>query len=111
MCLADPVSVHGRYGGTMPKRHLLVTLALVLAATLGFAAPASARNTHADKSHGSQPGKVTIVADNLNNPRQIAIHGGAIYVAEAGTGGDICPPGSGACLGFTGSVTRVKQGH
>ena len=65
----------------MPKRHLLATLALVIAATCGFAAPASARNSHADKDHGGQPGEITIVADNLNNPRQIAIHGGAIYVA------------------------------
>jgi hypothetical protein len=95
----------------MPKRHLLATLALVVAATGGLAAPASAHNSHADNHHGTESGEVTIVADNLNNPRQIAIHGGAIYVAEAGTGGDICPPGTGACLGFTGSVTRVKHHH
>ena len=92
----------------MPKRHLTATIALVVAATCGFAAPASARNSHGDKH---LDGTVSIVADNLNNPRQIAIHDGAIYVAEAGTGGDICPPDAGgACLGFTGSVTRVKHG-
>ena len=100
----------------MPKRHLLATLALVIAATGGLAAPASAHSRHADKHHGdehhgNESGEITIVADNLNNPRQIAVHDGAIYVAEAGTGGDICPPGTGACLGFTGSVTRVKHHH
>jgi len=111
----------------MPKRHLTATIALVVAATCGFAAPASAHNSHGDhhrgdtdKHHGHHhehddggdpPGTVSIVADNLNNPRQIAIHDGAIYVAEAGTGGDICPPDAGgACVGFTGSVTRVKHG-
>ena len=104
----------------MPKRHLFATIALVVAATCGFAAPASAHNQgggHRDSDHhghhheGDGNGGVTIVADNLNNPRQIAVHDGAIYVAEAGTGGDICPPGTGACIGFTGSVTRVKHHH
>jgi hypothetical protein len=117
----------------MPKRHLTATIALVVAATCGFAAPASAHDRHGDRHHGNTssehhdrdnrhhhghhhdgdpPGTVSIVADNLNNPRQLAIHDGAIYVAEAGTGGDICPPGAGgACLGFTGSVTRVKHQH
>ncbi|MGD9792970.1 MAG: ScyD/ScyE family protein, partial [Acidimicrobiia bacterium] len=51
----------------------------------------------------------TVVSDNLNNPRQIAIKRDTVYVAEAGTGGTSCI-GTGeeqACIGFTGSVTRV----
>ena len=61
---------------------------------------------------GEPPGTVTVVADNLNNPRQVTAHDGAVYVAEAGTGGDTCfgsPPNQ-ACVGFTGSVTRVGSG-
>jgi hypothetical protein len=111
----------------MPKRHLTATIALVVAATCGFAAPASAHNNRGGNHHGNNghhhqhhghghdqdpPGTVTIVADHLNNPRQIAVHDGALYVAEAGTSGDICPPDAeGVCLGFTGSVTRVKHGR
>ncbi len=102
----------------MRKRHLFATAALVLAVTCGLAVPASAHSRH-DAHHehdgdhdGDHDGEVTVVADHLNNPRQLAVHDGAIYVAEAGTGGDICPPGAGgACLGFTGSVTRVKDHH
>jgi len=94
----------------MAKRHVIATIALVVVAFSGFAAPAGAKSAHGQA--GGDPGGVTIVADNLNNPRQIAVHGDALYVAEAGTGGDICPPNTGgACLGFTGSVTRVKHGE
>jgi glucose/arabinose dehydrogenase len=58
-----------------------------------------------------------VVADNLNNPRQIAVRHNSVYVAEAGTGGENCPPpppeGSEEgppCIGLTGSVTRVRNG-
>ncbi len=54
-----------------------------------------------------------VVADHLNNPRQIAVDGKAVYVAEAGKGGDRCL-GEGeeqVCVGFTGSITRVKEGR
>src|SRR2546428_12125169 len=93
----------------MAKRQMFAIVALVVAAISGFAAPAGAKSAHSQA--GGDPGSVSIVADHLNNPRQIAVHGGAVYVAEAGTGGDICPPNTGgACVGFTGSVTRVKHG-
>jgi len=52
----------------------------------------------------------TVVADHLNNPRQITVAHGDLYVAEAGTGGTVCPV-TGVCVGFTGSVTRVHQGQ
>jgi glucose/arabinose dehydrogenase len=54
---------------------------------------------------------VTVVADHLNNPRQLTVHGDAVYVAEAGTGGVNCPPGDAPCIGLTGSVTRVHHGR
>jgi len=62
--------------------------------------------------NGDEAGTVTVVADNLNNPRQVTTNDGAVYVAEAGTGGDTCF-GTGedqACVGLTGSVTRVRDG-
>jgi len=52
----------------------------------------------------------TVVADHLNNPRQITVSGGDLYVAEAGAGGSVCPV-TGWCVGFTGSVTRVHRGR
>jgi DNA-binding beta-propeller fold protein YncE len=56
------------------------------------------------------PGDVTVVAKGLNNPRQVSIAPtGAIYVAEAGTAGPTCIAKD-ACIGFSGSITRVKDG-
>jgi hypothetical protein len=90
-----------------------------LALTVGFI-PAAGANGGYGHDHGGDgvDKSPTIVADNLNNPRQIAVKGGAVYVAEAGTGGDTCfpdptdPKAPPVCAGFTGSVTRVgRHGH
>jgi hypothetical protein len=59
-----------------------------------------------------------VVATGLNAPYKLTQGpGGAIYVAEAGTGGDSCtmvigPDGNEAeaCSGATGSVTRIESG-
>jgi hypothetical protein len=53
--------------------------------------------------------RAVVVADHLNNPRQIAVHNGALYVAEAGTGGSTCL--GDVCVGLTGSVTKVAGGR
>lgn len=57
----------------------------------------------------------TLVASGLNSPRGVAVApNGAIYVAEAGVGGDDCRtiPGAGdACFGTTGSITRIWKGQ
>jgi hypothetical protein len=57
-----------------------------------------------------------VIASGLDNPRGIAIgpdH--AIYVAEAGRGGDgsCITNGAGAtvCFGRTGAITRINDGH
>jgi glucose/arabinose dehydrogenase len=116
----------------MSKRHGIAAALLAVTMVVGFAAPASAHNRHddnqsehhdGDNGHhhghnrhhhgngGGQSGQVTVVADNLNNPRQVTVNDGAVYVAEAGTGGDTCF-GTGqnqACVGFTGSVTEVDR--
>ena len=52
---------------------------------------------------------LTVVASGLNNPRKLSIGpDGALYVAEAGTGGTTC---RGTCYGHTASVTQVKNGR
>jgi hypothetical protein len=111
------------------KRHVLAATGLAVTMVIGLAAPAYAHSRRGDDRHsdshdnhhwhhghghghdGEEPGTVTVVADNLNNPRQVAVNDGAVYVAEAGTGGNQCF-GEGeqqACVGLTGSVTRVDR--
>ncbi len=55
-----------------------------------------------------------MVATGLNNPRKLFLAAdGALYVAEAGSGGrDRCwvDGGSKTCIGLSGSVTRVAAG-
>jgi len=70
--------------------------------TLSLAAPASAA-------------EITTVATGLDNPRGLTIGAnGAIYVAEAGRGGDgtciAAPEGGEQCYGATGAVTRIVDG-
>jgi DNA-binding beta-propeller fold protein YncE len=66
---------------------------------------------------GAQSG-IEVVASGLNNPRGIAIGPeGAVYVAEAGKGGDQCydlfppEPDVDTCLGLTGAITRIWGGQ
>jgi hypothetical protein len=56
----------------------------------------------------------TVVASGLNNPRHLSFSsGGALYVAESGTGGaGPCIPGAeggDVCYGATGSITKITQ--
>lgn len=55
--------------------------------------------------------RFVVVADHLDNPRQLAVRGDSVYVAEAGTGGTACTPDKSVCAGSTGSVTRVRHGR
>jgi hypothetical protein len=53
---------------------------------------------------------VTTVVSGLDNPRDLAIGGGKLYVAEAGHGGADCIPGGGqgdTCIGFTSQISRI----
>ena len=58
-------------------------------------------------------GGVKVVADHLNNPRGLDLRHGALYVAEAGRGGDTCigEPPEQLCIGFTSSITQVRHGR
>ena len=59
--------------------------------------------------------KLKVVASNLNNPRKLFLAAdGALYVAEAGTGGSDKCFGTGptaVCVGRSGSVTKIAKGH
>lgn len=87
-------------------------LLVMFASLAGFSSSAWAAGT------GPQ---VKVVAKGLNNPRGMSFGpDGALYVAEAGTGGTDCvtvpPEGdeeepSQVCFGFTGSITRVAHGR
>ena len=98
-------------GGSMRMDHRLRSRALV-AATLAAALAATLVPGIAAADSG--PG-VTVVASGLNNPRGIAIApNGAIYVAEAGSGGAgpcmTSPEGETVCLGATGAIARIRPG-
>jgi hypothetical protein len=84
--------------------------AAVLIACLAVLSATTSAAPRADGA-GTGPARLEVVATGLNNPRKIfAAPGGVVYVAEAGRGGrDSClgaPPNQ-ACMGFTGSITRV----
>jgi hypothetical protein len=58
--------------------------------------------------------RLKVVATNLNNPRKLFLAGdGAVYVVEAGKGGNDKCFGTGPeaiCVGLSGSVTRIENG-
>ena len=81
-----------------------------LAALSGFALMAVAATPV-----GADDIEVETVAFGLHSPRGITLApDGAIYVAEAGAAGDICPfdfhGQGGFCVGLTGSVARIRDG-
>ena len=65
----------------------------------------------AARTRGGHHGGVTVVADRLNNPRGLDLRHGALYVAEAGTGGPCLDPVAGPCVGLTSSITKVSHGR
>ncbi len=59
---------------------------------------------------GEAAGKLTVVASGLNNPRGLAYGpGGVLYVAEAGLGAGNGHGGFGEGVGFTGSITEIRN--
>ncbi|HSU01561.1 MAG TPA: ScyD/ScyE family protein [Nocardioides sp.] len=87
-------------------------MALTTALTLTSVAPGQAAT--GERHHPpSPPAEPVVVATGLDNPRQLSLDGHSLYVAEAGTGGDLnCMAGPEAdevCMGETGSVTKVDR--
>jgi hypothetical protein len=86
---------------------------ILMAAGLAAAAAVIAAPTAGAHTSG-HPGKFTVVADHLNNPRGLSpAPGGGLYLAEAGSGGDFCLPGGPegeSCPGLTGSFDLVTAG-
>ena len=78
----------------------------IIASTINFG-----RFSDAVRAENAVPLTVTVVASGLNNPRGLNFGpDGALYVAEAGTGGaGPCGPGPEGerCYGESGSVTRI----
>src|SRR5688572_7826801 len=92
-----------RFGRALP---VIGCALLIVAAMLGrgeFAQPADAKSVGIDT--------VSVIATGLNNPRGLNFGAdGALYVAEAGSGGaGPCGPGpeGDRCYGESGSVTRI----
>jgi hypothetical protein len=81
---------------------------LGLAATLAVTTPSAAGAQTRDHYGGFK-----VVADHLNNPRGLSpAPGGGLYLAEAGSGGDICVAGGEqgqTCVGLTGSFDLVTS--
>jgi hypothetical protein len=79
-----------------------IALACCLAAAALWPLPATATGP-----------RLKIVAGNLDNPRKLFVApDGALYVVEAGTGGNVqgrgCRP---PCVGTTGAIVRIRNGR
>jgi sugar lactone lactonase YvrE len=94
----------------MLRRHDLLFRLFIMISVLGGLAmlPVSARA-------GAATETVKVIASRLDNPRHLAFGpDGALYVAEAGRGGDTCvspdpeEPDFQVCYGKTGAITRIK---
>ncbi len=94
-------------GGSLLSMVMTVTTAL----TLTLVAPAGAAGDRGRHPH-PPPGPV-VIASGLDNPRQLSFDGRDLYVAEAGTGGELAcmtgPEGGQECMGETGAVTKVDR--
>jgi sugar lactone lactonase YvrE len=85
-----------------------------LAATLGLAVAAVVSSAPVSAAPGGGGPRVRVVASGLDNPRHVTFSPtGALYVAEAGRGGEgpcsVHPDLGTFCLGFSGAVTRVRD--
>lgn len=103
--------VRGRHlaaGG--PLLAVVTTLTTTLALTFVTTGSAAAEGRG---HHPPTPSGPVVIATGLDNPRQLSFDGSDLYVAEAGTGGELaCMPGPEAdevCMGESGSVTKIDR--
>lgn len=90
---------------------LVASTALVVVLALVFAG----RSPAAKAQPAADGGPMEVVASGLDNPRHMTIGpDGALYVAEAGSGGAgpcaLGPEGGNICIGESGAVTRIMDG-
>jgi hypothetical protein len=83
----------------MTKRRSLFAVVLATVAAVLAAAPGAS----------AKPAFKVVIAHS-NNPRQLALGNGSLYVGEAGRAGTLCFDPQ-TCAGFTGSIARVHHGN
>jgi sugar lactone lactonase YvrE len=89
-------------------------LALAAMTALGGVASAAPKDPSRAMATAASGGGLQVVADGLDNPRGIGFGpDGALYVAEAGSGGSgpcvAGPEGADVCFGRSGAVTRITK--
>lgn len=110
----EPVSDRVR-GRRLAASGSLLALVLTTALTITFVTPGAANAGRGHHPHPQPPPPTTpvVVASGLDNPRQLSFDGDDLYVAEAGTGGDLAcmegPEGGEVCMGESGSLTKIDR--
>src|SRR5450759_2424462 len=102
---------------TLRNRRVGVSAAIGIfaAGSLLAASPVSAALLPAAQATSDVAGTVSVVAENLDNPRGLAFgpHG-ELYIAEAGHGGSLClgeGPEGPQCAGLTSGISKLAQGE
>lgn len=90
-------------------------IGIFAAASLMAASPVNAALSPAAQATAEAAGTVTVVAENLDNPRGLAFgpHG-ELYIAEAGHGGDVClgdGPEGPQCAGLSSGISKLARGE
>jgi DNA-binding beta-propeller fold protein YncE len=88
--------------------------AVVLTGLTAITSTAAFASSSRTAGHPTTPGP-EVIAAGLDNPRGLAVGpDGALYVAEAGRGGDgpcVAGPFGEACYGPSGAITRIRRGR
>ncbi len=95
-----------------PKRNRFLLPAVALVALVALTLMVLAPTEAAPAQEEAAAADWEVIADGLGNPRGLTFGpDGALYVAEAGSGGDgACvpdPEGGNRCFGNTGAITKV----
>jgi len=90
-------------------------IGIFAAGSLLAAGPVNAAPAQAAHAASEAAGSVTVVAENLDNPRGLAFGpDGELYIAEAGHGGKLClgsGPEGPQCAGLTSGISKLSHGR